>query len=154
MRYIFIFLILLGCGADPDDFQIQKSDGCRSDDLECQKAKLEEEKAKDEAENEEENEGSKVTDLGSDENKITEENANNCMAGKICRGMTKAEVLDLLGDPKTLEKLDPFEKWEWRENYSERFICGSYYNCTITFRDGLVIGQKDINTQWLDLENF
>lgn len=173
MRYLIILslFVLIGCGADPDDFQVQESDGCRSDDLECQDALKEEtetssetDKTTDEALEESyettpsiqvESEVTVKTKIviGPNGEEISEDDANDCMAGKICRGSTKAEVLDLLGDPDTLDKDDPFEIWEWQDFSGDSIVC-SGFSCEIKFRDGLVVDQERIDTTWLDLENF
>lgn len=168
MKNLILILFLFGCGVDPDDYKPEESDGCKSTDTECQ-AKLETETSTEEEteeatkeQNKEDSETitveSEVTVktkivIGPNGEEISEEDADNCMAGRICRGTTKAEVLDLLGDPDTLDKEDPFETWEWQEFGGEKFICGGF-TCEIKFRDGLVVDQDRINTQWLDLENF
>jgi len=177
---VCLILFLYGCGVDPDDFMVQESDGCMSTDTEC-KAKLEsdataegiteESEASTEGKTEEatkEENKEKSTDtitvesevtvktkvvIGPNGEQISEENADNCMANRICRGTTKAEIISLLGNPQTLKKREPFETWEWKEFSGEKFICGDF-TCEIMFRDGLVVDQDRINTQWLDLQNF
>ena len=166
MKYLILLMFIFGCGVDPDDYQAEESDGCKSDDVACQEAVKEagvEEEGKEEEKETGEEKGlesivveSEVTVktkvvIGANGEEISEDDADNCQAGRIYRGSTKSEVVSLLGYPDTLEKEDPFETWSW---YAlEDVVCGGF-NCTISFREGLVVEQERINTRWLDLENF
>lgn len=169
MRYLLIFIMIYGCGIDPDDFAPEKSDGCKSGDESCQQAKVSAEVTDEEIDSSTENPAAetdetitvesevsvktKVT-IGPNGEEVTADHAEeNCAAGRICRGTTKDEVIDLLGEPAGLDKTEPFEVWEWKEFGGEHWICGGFY-CEITFRDDLVVDQVQINPRWLDLENF
>lgn len=179
---LILWVVMIGCGVDPDDYRAEEADGCRSDDVACQEAleaKSTEEGEGTESQTDKEaqdpegvNDSSSSSDdrgdsitvetevqvktkvvVGPNGERISEENADNCQAGRFCRGSTKAEVLDLLGEPNVLTKEDPFETWEWAEWDGRFFICGSF-TCTVKFRDGLVVEQDQVNSQWLDLLNF
>jgi len=91
--------------------------------------------------------------IGVNGEQIPRDNADNCMAGRLCRGSTKAEVLALIGQPNALTKKDPFEVWRWEDFSGDSIICNAFM-CEITFRDGLIVDQDDIDAEWLDLENF
>ncbi len=181
LNLLLILLILAACGADPDDYTPEKPDGCKSDDLECQEAldansdELSEEEGSEEEGSEqaaqsdddkepaqEEGDTTVSVDVEVDIDINTEAQAEEaeeaaeeveCAANKICRGSTKADVLELLGDPDTLDKSGKTEGWEWQEFSMDDHLCGGY-TCQITFVDGVVSDQERVHTRWLDLENF
>jgi hypothetical protein len=155
----------MSCGADPDDYKVKESDGCASDDLECEKNKTSAEKGKtaEAPENGFENDRSIHDESITIENNImvnnnlantpvSVENADNCMAGKICRGMTKGEILELAGEPTSFEKDGIIETWVWRDDYPYTF-CG-VWRCAITFQNGMVYDQENVNGSLIDFENF
>lgn len=178
MRYLLILLFIFGCGIDPDDYKPEESDGCKSTDLKCQGIEIDDDMDLEEEEFawEEDKETSQTSDqtgsgdqaesitvntqvninviVGPSGEKIDKDNADNCMAGRICRGLTKGEVIDLIGEPETIKKQDPFEVWTFYSDYGSLIeVCG-LYSCTLTFRDGQVVDQDGVKAQWLDLENF
>jgi hypothetical protein len=159
---------VVSCGADPDDYKVKESDGCASDDLECleNKASAEEELGSSTTEaNGNTNQENKGKDSITIENNITvnnnigdsevtlSENADNCMAGKLCRGMTKSEVLDAIGvEPATMKLQGSREIWEWNLDFSGP-VCGSY-SCRVIFAEGIVINQENMKGEYIDIENF
>lgn len=235
MKYLVLIMFLVGCGADPDDFKVQESDGCRSDDIECkaqvdnaivddpklangwtreieasaneicvEDASLQVDNtnatmycscAVDAAANrfkyadyaaDEEMYVSLLEDLGElqkcrektkiadtsavtvnttiiVENQITvgpkgdtikAESAANCTENKLCRGLTKQQVIDLVGEPKTISKRDPWEVWDYSDYTHDNPICPAYQACTVTFRNGLLVDQKNVRAELIDLINF
>lgn len=180
LNLLLFLLILAACGSDPDDFKPEKPDGCKSDDLECQEAlKDQNEEVEGEDSNsvrteilDEDEEQTKDspsepelhttvsvdveveidinTEAQAEEEEVEE---IECAANKLCRGSTKAEVLDLLGDPTNLSKSGKIEIWTWHEFSMDNHLCGGS-TCEITFTDGAVSDQARVHTRWLDLENF
>lgn len=124
----------------------------------CQTQALEDEEA---AKAESTNQGSttvivnNVITIGTSGQIIRSEEAKaKCASGKICRGLTKEDVKGILGTPARIETQDPFTAWEWFNTYSAPIQACAVYNCSILFRNGLVVDQKDIKGQYLDLENW
>ena len=133
MYKLILLILVIGCGADPDDYQVQESDGCRSDDIECQAkvnadaATVAEEKTDSTTSDESESEKKsneypvKEEDDGDQSNTIIVENninviidtkgkaidttdkLDNCQNNKICRGFELGEVKELIGEPETVE---------------------------------------------------
>lgn len=174
MKYLVLIMFLIGCGADPDDFKVEESDGCKSNDTEC-KAAVDGAKvatatatattteSETESAVEEETKVSVKTTvivenevtIGKEGETIKAETAEqNCQAGKICRGTAKAEIIDLLGEPKTITKEDPFEVWNYSDYSENNLVCPAWTKCTITFRSGLVVDQNKVKAEYIDLENF
>ena len=174
--WIFITFGMISCGADPDDFQAQESDGCRSDDTQCQeeaesKAVATSDPIVTETDNPDEFEVEVAVDVKVRINTSTKETtaAENCQAGKLCRGMTTSEVQGVIGDPTTLS--EPFVgkgvDWEYREPHDTNHYCVDTVwvtedKCFIRFREVKVDGEtvellrdvEDIHGQWLDPVNF
>ena len=163
---ILVTLAMVGCGYDPDDAKPMASDGCRSDDVQCQEDKVAKEASTEEEETEEakeKNQESIVVEsevtvktkvvIGNNGEEISHASADDCMAGKICRGALRWEVLQLLGDPDTFERTGSLDIWEWKDFSGDSVVC-SGFTCTISFKDDLVVDQERIDAEWLDLENF
>lgn len=195
MRYLILCLLIVGCGADPDDFKIQESDGCRSDDIECQEKVKE---ASDAASTEEENsqedneesdtematgttpepEGDEITvnvsvDVDVTINKVTGETSasGKCLPNKLCRGMSRQEVHDIMGDPHSTGKPlfgngDLY--WEWREDPGTEFYCADaryghiVEGCRLFFNEitrggikyTILVGNERIRGDWIDVVNY
>lgn len=152
-------LLLFGCGADPDDYVVQEPDGCKSDDTECQ-AKVEEEEEEETAETETEvDEDGNITIKN--EIDITVNNGTSiknptlayakCNDGKLCRGMTKEEVLSIIGSPDTTDVEDGVEYWEWGIGNGEGPYCHKYRSCELVFINGKLSDHEDMKSTWIDI---
>ena len=245
-RILLIGLMIVGCGADPDDFQPQESDGCRSDDIECQESVqtdavsviterdynaeaeatwTDSDKASlidgcipeaqstldargisrssafsenycvcmeeyisgrytaDEFLDDPTKVSQETLDVGAvegcfavadtkegvsdtgdvaikvdvgvtvDVNVTTRESSalRKCETDKLCRGMTKEEVLDVVGEPDTISEkiLNPsITVWEWREEGDFNTLCQERYSfladkCSLEFKTARV-GARDV----------
>ena len=169
---LLIILILLGCGADPDDYMMEESDGCKSGDKSCEKKEPTPPVLFDDDDDDEEKKPDtpKIGDQEKDDTGVNDvivpdgfydENKNfrnqdwvdeNCEVNKLCRGASKQFVLEILERPTTIKMKKDLEIWSWSE-YGERHICG-YFDCELTFKNGLLFEQKKLDSVWLDLSNF
>jgi len=183
-----LMALIFGCGADPDDFSPQEPDGCRSGDTECQ------EKANDKnpvilgTDTSTDTGTETEADVGTmepsndeitvnvDVNTAVTVNINSgetsaaikCAPNKICRGMTKAEVHAVIGDPNTVNDWFNEIRWEFREPGKSGYYCVSGPfdfiddKCNLSFKEfikggnkvELLIGSDNMNSAWLDVLNY
>jgi hypothetical protein len=91
---------------------------------------------------------------------LTYENADD--VPKLAKGMTKAEVIAITGKPETISSDGTYTVFNWVEDPKFAMLCGnpngfSYVkiDCSLIFDDqGRLVGQRNIDTNWLDIENF
>ncbi len=131
-------LFLIGCGADPDDFKAKESDGCRSDDKDCLAAKISTDTDTDTEANDSTVSVSVNTQVtvNGDVNSTSgsTEAALNCQAGKLCRGMTKEEVIEILGEPKSIKDVySGIVRWDYSDPDNGSLVCTSDWFCDVTF---------------------
>ena len=76
-----------------------------------------------------------------------------CPEGKLCPGMTKQAVIELLGEPEEVEVpfgYDQIDVWSWDRD-SSMCVNSTLVTCKLVFEDNLLIGQKDLNPYLIDL---
>jgi hypothetical protein len=108
----------------------------------------------------------------------SEQAAGSCADGKLCRGMTAAQVRDVVGDPTTIRSQTEWEArfvfvvdkdllvWEWLESADTSTYCSFKYAfedyCGLAFEEKTVDGQttwvlkdsQDFKAEWLDPVNW
>ena len=147
---IFILTLCLSCGTIEGDVNVNPPEEDKKNSEENPSESLQDH-------NEEITEQAIKTD--------TESIADNCQAGKLCRGLTKEEVQDLLGDPTAVSVTGNYEKWTYSELMADSFLCvpliiPSYAdstlteNCSVSFRAGILTRQEGLKAEWIDLANF
>lgn len=138
---ILAFIILAGCGLDPDDYAPQQADGCPS--TGCPESEPEPAK--------------EATPAPEAETAEETPPATGCSEGKICPGMSKAEVLTVLPAPdKVTDYGDGFVTWTYKEDKGKSRYCYERYsyswnNCKVYFEFGLMESQDSVNPEWLEL---
>lgn len=79
---------------------------------------------------------------------------------KIAKGMTKAEVKAVMGDPSKIEKDYRGLAWVWIEAHGKKKYCIEFYDmidndCRVIFDDdGEVAEAEDVDAKYLDVESF
>lgn len=97
----------------------------------------------------------KIEDTEDDKKEMGE-----CEDGKICRGMTKDDILELVGDPDDIEILFGREEWVYIEMFGKEKLCRQGWSefldshCRIIFKDGLVVDEEDVRTSYIDVKNY
>jgi hypothetical protein len=144
---ILIALLFTACGSvDPDDYTPQQSDGCPSSG--CEEAPQEEPANKPGPQRQ------SRLDVGDEPGPVPD--LETCPEGKICYGMTKKQVLEILPEPSEVESGDFFDVWTWKDEQGESRICFEEYTfssnkCGIYFTDGIYDDQYDMKPKWLEL---
>lgn len=152
MTIIFALTVLFikGCGADPDDYTVQKSDGCPSSGCvkEVETASPEVAEVAPPAVTE----PAKISDL-------------QCADNKLCIGMSQSEALDILPNgPDSAVTFSNSIILEFHESTWDHEICAltvtpnQYFewgiSCSVTFKNNKLLFQRDIDVKWLDLGGF
>lgn len=89
-----------------------------------------------------------------------EPTGEECKEGKICRGLTKEEIIEIVGEPDGIEMWFGKEEWIYVEIFGKEKICrqGWYESvgseCRIIFRDGYVVDQMDLKAKAMDIKNY
>lgn len=85
-----------------------------------------------------------------------------CGFGKICKGMTKEQVLKVLGQPTTIDNRSTGDTWRYTEDPTVSQNCANPYGgsytylvCSVTFNKiDILVGQDQINPEKLDLSKW
>ena len=83
---------------------------------------------------------------------------DTCAINKLCPGMTKDEVLTILGEPDELERRG--KEWHWIVTYDNRdthTVCtpSAWLNkCYLRFDGEWLVGQQNIKVEFLDLNGW
>lgn len=137
---ITIMFLMAGCGLDPDDYRVKKSDGCPSSG--CAEPAPEPEPA-----------AEPVADHGEF---ACEDD------GRLCRGMTMDKVLEIVGEPGEIRNFKSIDaaRWLWVEPGLESVYCvdsghdWKESKCNLYFRDGLLSNTNDFAPKWIDILTF
>jgi hypothetical protein len=159
-------LMLTGCGIDPDDFKAKKSDGCPSsgcvpeEEQPGQEGSQEpKEPATEEHVQTSTTETRTVTTTTTTVEDDDKQDTVVCEEGKLCKGMTKEQVLAVIGEPQTIDKILYMTYWEWEENPGEAVFCAERYTaitnrCSLEFSGDKLWKAKDFKSEWLDVLSF
>jgi len=141
-------LAITSCGTDPDDFKVQPSDGCPSSGCVAPAP-----------------EPAPVPAPVPDPVVTVETTTKTtvsipsrrvapvCAEGKICKGMPVSDLIEIVGDPQSVDEWFGVDRWVWQENHAE--ICGRAGPiCWIEVSKGKVTAVHGIAGEWIDLEKW
>jgi hypothetical protein len=93
--------------------------------------------------------------------------ADRCAPNKLCRGMTRQEVHDIIGDPSTTEDFIMELRWHFKEPKGDLYYCADTFwilddQCHLAFTEygprdkkvWLLDNSSDMNPDWIDVVNY
>lgn len=155
MKYL-LMILLTACGADPDDYKVQESDGCPSSGCVVEGEKSQETVT---TETKTETKSETTTTTTTKE----EPPAFVCAENKLCKGMTKGQVLAVMGDPASIKRgLYPIDSviWIYEDDALTPHFCLERFrrttnDCDVVFlKNGLLYETDDVLATWLDPLGF
>ena len=129
MRKLIILVLLIGCGAPPSGEEQPNVGEALNDN---------------------------VTSISNNHNCPSTDTQDThklvCPAGKLCPGMSKQEVLAIIGDPTSIEVPYGYphvDSWDYDADLG---VCSDdLWTCTLTFHDELLRSQSKVSIQYIDL---
>ena len=175
--FLTLFMVMVSaCGTMEGDVNV--SDDSVKDKLKNETSESEEklpEESKDEAKNENEtetetkpNQQEEIVDSNSINNNddpdvevnvnvnvdvdTSKEDGDPERTGKLYRGMTKAEVLEVFPEPTHIEN-QYWDRWIYENNY-ELCTDSIYDDCRLQFKNGLLDSVERVKSEHLDITSF